>query len=69
MKLSDKMDTNEFEIEIEGHSSIYKLMDQLAIPKNDVRLVLINGKKCKNNTVLKHGDYVKMFMIPIVGGG
>ena len=47
--------------------SIDKLLEILKIPKKEISLVFINGKKANNHSILKNGDLVQLF--PFIGGG
>lgn len=46
---------------------VEKLMDDLGIPKNAVKLIFVNGKRQETSYRLQDGDRVGLF--PPVGGG
>jgi sulfur-carrier protein len=52
---------------IESGISIAKLIEELKIPKDQVKLVFSNGVKCDLKTPIKAGDRIGVF--PPVGGG
>lgn len=52
---------------IEPGTSLSILLDQLGIPKEQVKLIFINGIKADLSTVLNGGERVGIF--PPIGGG
>ena len=52
---------------IESGISIEKLIEELKIPKDQVKLVFSNGVRCNLGTMVKAGDRIGVF--PPVGGG
>jgi molybdopterin synthase sulfur carrier subunit len=52
---------------IESGTSIEKLIEELTIPKDQVKLVFSNGVKCGLGTLIQDGDRIGVF--PPVGGG
>ena len=52
---------------IEPGTTVDHLLKKLSVPKDDVRLVFINGIRCNLTSPLKDGDRVGVF--PPVGGG
>jgi molybdopterin converting factor small subunit len=52
---------------IESDTSIEKLIEELKIPKDQVKLVFSNGVKCDLGTLIQDGDRIGVF--PPVGGG
>ena len=52
---------------IESGTSIEKLIEELKIPKDQVKLVFSNGVKCDWGTPINAGDRIGVF--PPVGGG
>jgi molybdopterin synthase sulfur carrier subunit len=52
---------------IEPGTSLSVLLDQLGIPKDQAKIIFINGKKAGPDTVLNGGERVGIF--PPVGGG
>lgn len=53
--------------EIHEDTTVEKLIRDLGIPDELVKLIFINGKRQDRNYVLKQGDRVGLF--PPVGGG
>lgn len=54
-------------IEVPDGSTVGDLMERLAIPEDQVKLIFINNVKKSKQTVLKENDRVGLF--PPVGGG
>ena len=48
-------------------TTVAALIENLGIPRSDVKLVFVNGRKADAETVLTGGDRVGLF--PPVGGG
>lgn len=63
-KLKGKLDCK---IDPEEGISVEKLLHKLDIPKKEVFLVIVNGKKSSFNTIIKEGDTLNLF--PFIGGG
>lgn len=57
----------EFILNIEEPVNPEKIIKELKIPKEDVAILLINGRDGSFDKELKLGDYVSIF--PPVGGG
>lgn len=57
----------DFELEVPGGSSAEDVLNILKLPKQEIRLIVINGKAAKKETELKEGDKVEFF--PIICGG
>ena len=55
------------EVSIEPGTTIRELAEQLHLPVDDVKLIMVNGLAAKWETVLKGTERVAMF--PPVGGG
>ncbi len=53
--------------EIAASSTVKMLIDILGIPEEDLKLIFVNGRHSKIDTVLSEGDRVGLF--PPVGGG
>jgi len=56
-----------FTIELEDKSRLADLVDKLKIPKEQVGVVMVNGKWEKEDYLLQEGDRVGLF--PLIGGG
>lgn len=52
---------------VPGGTPVERLIEDLGIPKDTVKLIFINGKKARPSQVLAAGDRVGLF--PPVGGG
>jgi molybdopterin converting factor small subunit len=52
---------------IEAGTSIEMIIEDLAMPKDQIKLVFLNGVKCDLETQVKDGDRIGIF--PPVGGG
>ena len=52
---------------VEEGSSVADLMAALAIPRDEVKLIFVNGRKADPGHVLAQGDRLGLF--PPVGGG
>jgi len=56
-----------FSMELNENAMIEDLMEHLGIPSEESRTILVNGRHCKENKVLKEGDEV-VLMTPVEGG-
>ncbi|MBT3175917.1 MAG: MoaD/ThiS family protein [Desulfobacula sp.] len=65
--LSKYQPENSKGLEIAEETTVEKLMKDLGIPSELVKLIFINGKMQKSKYRLKHNDRVGLF--PPVGGG
>jgi molybdopterin converting factor small subunit len=65
--LPDKSDSNSCVMEIEKGTTIRDLLDQLNVPLELPKLLLLNGIHAQSETVLKDGDRVGAFP-PVAGG-
>ena len=65
--LSKHTPTSADKYPVEPGTTIRVLMDQLGVPKDEVKLIFINGVKGDLSSSLKNGDRVGIF--PPVGGG
>lgn len=54
-------------LEIAAGSTVKTLIEILDIPEEDLKLIFVNGRHSKIDTVLSEGDRVGLF--PPVGGG
>jgi len=55
------------EVQIEPGTTVRELAEQLQLPVDDVKLIMVNGLAAKWDTVLEGTERVAMF--PPVGGG
>jgi molybdopterin converting factor small subunit len=53
--------------DVETGTSIEKIVEELNIPKDQIKLLFCNGVKCELGTILRDGDRIGLF--PPVGGG
>lgn len=56
-----------YEIHVEAGSTVRDLARRLAIPEQDVKLIMVNGAGAQWDTVLSGNERVALF--PPVGGG
>jgi molybdopterin converting factor small subunit len=57
----------ELEVEVGNDSTVKEIIEALSIEREDVALLLINGRDGSFDTVLTESDVVSLF--PPVGGG
>ena len=65
--LSQYLPENKQSCQIHENTSIEKLIQELGIPDDMVKLTFINGKRTERTYILKHGDRLGIF--PPIGGG
>ncbi|MFA5902687.1 MAG: MoaD/ThiS family protein [Desulfobacula sp.] len=65
--LSGYLPENNERLEIHENTTVEKLISDLGIPDDLVKLIFVNGKRQDRAYKLKHGDRVGLF--PPVGGG
>lgn len=65
--LSEKTPKPSDRYPIDTGITVRELIDQLAVPENEAKLIFINGRKGELTSILKDGDRVGIF--PPVGGG
>jgi len=65
--LSEKTPEPSDKYPIPSGITVKELIDRLAVPENEAKLIFINGRKGELTSVLKDGDRVGIF--PPVGGG
>ena len=64
----DTGDTSKsFEYKLPEGNTVQDLMDEIGLPRDDVKIVFINNKKVTFDTVLNDNDEVGIFP-PIAGG-
>lgn len=56
-----------FEIEVPDGSTAEDVLRILNLPKQEIRLIVVNGRAEKKEAVLKEGDHVEFY--PIICGG
>jgi len=54
-------------LDIKGNTVILYLLEQIQIPQDEGRFILVNGIRQTGDYVLKEGDEVGVF--PLIGGG
>jgi len=54
-------------VEVSEGTTIWGLLQQLEVPRKDIKVVFLNGIHATDEDVLKEGDRVGLF--PSVGGG
>lgn len=57
----------ELQLQLEAGTTVQMILDQLAIPLEDVAIMLVNGRDTHPDNVLINGDTLSVF--PPVGGG
>lgn len=57
----------EITIEKEENPTVSVLLDELGIKREEIAILLVNGRDGETNTILNDGDTVSLF--PPVGGG
>lgn len=57
----------EMNIEKEENPTVSVLLDELGIKREEIAILLVNGRDGETNTILNDGDTVSLF--PPVGGG
>jgi len=58
---------NPLTVEVSEGTTIRGLLQQLEVPREDIKVVFLNGIHATDEDVLKEGDRVGLF--PSVGGG
>ena len=54
-------------LDIGKGTTIKKLLQRLAVPEKDIKLIFLNGVHADSGKILKNGDRVGVF--PPIGGG
>lgn len=57
----------EMHIEVEENTFAHEIISMLRITKEEIAILLVNGRDGKLDSVLKDGDVISLF--PPVGGG
>lgn len=60
-------DSNPFNMELEDKSNLGDLVNKLKIPRQEIGVLMVNGKWQKETQPLKDGDRIGIF--PLIGGG
>jgi len=60
-------DSEAFTMELGDKTSLGNLVDKLKIPRQEIGVLMVNGKWQKENYLLKDGDRIGIF--PLIGGG
>ena len=55
------------DITLDNKVRLGNLFSELKIPKDEIKIVLVNGKREEENYILQDGDRVGIF--PLIGGG
>ena len=58
---------NFFNVSCNKGTTIYELLEMYKVPKKEVKMIFINGRHAKFDSILEDGDRVGIF--PPVGGG
>ncbi len=54
-------------MELDNKASLGNLMDKLKAPKEEITVVMVNGRREKDSYLLQEGDRIGIF--PLIGGG
>ena len=65
--LSQYLPANKQSYQVNENTNIEKVIQELGIPDDMVKLIFINGKRVEKTHLLKQGDRLGVF--PPVGGG
>ena len=63
----NKGDGDAFTLELNDKTSLGALVDKLKIPRQEIGVLMVNGKWQKENYLLQNEDRVGIF--PLIGGG
>lgn len=67
-KYHPSLGSNEaFLIELDDKANLGSLLDKLKIPKQELGILMVNGKWQKESYLLQDGDRIGIF--PLIGGG
>ena len=55
------------EVRLENGANLGGLLEKLRIPKEEVTVIMVNGKREKEGYLLQGGDRIGIF--PLIGGG
>ena len=65
--MPEKKSGNPWVIEVSEGTTIRNLLQQIKVPREDIKVLFLNGIHARDEDVLKEGDRVGIF--PSVGGG
>lgn len=65
--IPEKMAANPWTLEVREGTTIKSLLQQLKVPREEIKVVFVNGIHARDDDILKEGDRVGIF--PAVGGG
>jgi sulfur carrier protein ThiS len=65
--MPEKTVGNPLTMEVSDGTTIRDLLQQLKVPKKDIKVIFLNGIHANDGDILKEGDRVGVF--PSVGGG
>ena len=63
----DTESSEAFSIELDDKAKLENLVDKLKIPREEIGVLMVNGKWEKESYLLQNGDRVGIF--PLIGGG
>ncbi len=70
VKLFATLRTGRFDetfLDIENSADIDYLLEMLKLKREDIAIMMINGRHCEHDTAINDGDVVALF--PPIGGG
>ena len=56
-----------FTLSYDGNVTVSKLLENLGVPREEVKMIMVNGRRSKPEKTLSDGDRVAVFP-PIAGG-
>lgn len=59
--------SDELSIELEDNATVLNAVERSAVPQKALHVAFVNDEQAELDTVLKNGDYVRLFP-PVVGG-
>ena len=60
-------DSEAFIIELDGKANLGNVLEKLKVPREEVGILMVNGKWQKESYLLEDGDRIGIF--PLIGGG
>lgn len=60
-------DSDAFNLDLDAQAELGDLVTELKIPRQEIGVLMVNGKWQKENYTLKDGDRIGIF--PLIGGG
>ncbi|MGD8389730.1 MAG: MoaD/ThiS family protein [Desulfobacteraceae bacterium] len=55
------------EVDLDDEATVETLLSILSVPREEIKLIFVNGIHADSGTVLRHGDRVGVFP-PVAGG-